>query len=329
MKAMNKFESLTSLLNVIQHLAKPVLIAGAGITGVSCAIALRDASVPFRIVNKGYRIGGRMASRPVRDSGTPFDGRVFDTGASYFTVSDPDFALVVSELERAGVVLPWTDTFHFADSEGIAGVKMGPMRYRAELGIRSVVEYLARDLVIEEGEVTELPTHERLALCMPTPQAARVFPQASELSTAVWEPVISVSLLFDQVYWAAFDGIFVNQDAHVTWIANDGARRGDHAPALVVHMSPVLSAGHLVNPEEVTPMAVAAVKRIMSFDADPVWTHAHRWTFAKPLEGTTASEPNFVLGEVSRAGDEFSDRPRVEAGWLSGRDLGRALADLA
>ena len=42
-----------------------------------------------------------------------------------------------------------------------------------------------------------------------------------------------------------------------------------------------------------------------------------------------ASEPIFVLGEVSRAGDEFSDRPRVEAGWLSGRDLGRALADLA
>lgn len=326
---MNRFESLISLLNVIHHLAKPVLIAGAGITGVSCAIALSAAGVPFRIVNKGYRIGGRMASRPVQDSGTPFDGRVFDTGASYFTVSDPDFAAVVSELERAGVVQPWTDTFHFAQPEGIAGVKMGPMRYRAESGIRSVVEYLARDLVIEEGEITELPTNERLALCMPTPQAVRVFPQASELSTAVWEPVISVALLFDQVYWAAFDGIFVNQDAQVTWIANDGARRGDHAPALVVHMSPVLSAGHLANPAEVTPLAIAAVKRIMGFDAEPVWTHAQRWTFAKPIEGTTSGEPNFVLGEVSRAGDEFSDRPRVEAGWLSGRDLGRALADLA
>jgi predicted NAD/FAD-dependent oxidoreductase len=329
MKATNRFASLISLLNVIQHLAKPVLIAGAGISGVSCAIALRDAGVPFRIVNKGYRIGGRMASHPVRDSGTQFDGRVFDTGASYFTVSDPEFASVVSELERDGIVQPWTDTFHFADSEGIAGVKMGPMRYRAEMGIRSVVEYLARDLVIEEGEITELPTNERLALCMPTPQAARVFPKASELSTAVWEPVISVSLLFDQVYWAAFDGIFVNQDAQVTWIANDGARRGDFAPAIVVHMSPVLSAGHLVNAVEVIPVAIAAAKRIMGFDADPVWTHAHRWTFAKPLEGTTSGEPNFVLGEVSRAGDEFSDRPRVEAGWLSGRDLGRALADLA
>lgn len=324
---MNRFESLISLLNVIQLLVKPVLIAGAGISGVSCAIALREMDVPFRIVNKGYRIGGRMASRPVRDSGTAFDGRVFDTGASYFTASDPDFVSVVSELERAGIVQPWTDTFHFAHSEGIAGVKMGPMRYRAESGIRSVVEYLARDLVIEEGEITELPTNERLALCMPTPQAVRVFPQASELSTAVWEPVISVSLLFDQVYWAAFDGIFVNQDAQVTWIANDGARRGDFAPALVVHMSPVLSAGHLVNPEEVTPIAIAAVKRIMGFDADPVWTHAHRWTFAKPLEGTTSGEPNFVLGEISRAGDEFSDRPRVEAGWRSGRDLGLALAE--
>jgi len=326
MNPTSKFESPISLLSVTQHLANPVLIAGAGITGVSCAIALREAGVPFRIVNKGYRIGGRMASRPVSDSGTSFDGRVFDTGASYFTVSDPDFALVVSELEAAGVVQPWTDTFHFADSQGIAGVKMGPMRYRSDEGIRSVVEYLARDLVIEEGEVTELPTSERLALCMPTPQAVRVFPEASELSTAVWEPVISVSLLFDQVYWAAFDGIFVNQDAQVTWIANDGARRGDNAPALSVHLSPVLSASHLVNPNEVTPIAIAAVQRILGFDSEPVWTHAQRWTFAKPIEGTTSGEPNFVLGEVSRAGDEFSDRPRVESGWISGRDLGRALA---
>ncbi len=110
---------------MIQHLAKLVHIAGSGITGVSCAIALREAGVPFRIVNKGRRIGGRMASRAVRDSGTPFDGRVFDTGASYFTVSDPDFALVVSELEAEGVVQPWTDTFHRKPPEIPLALAMG------------------------------------------------------------------------------------------------------------------------------------------------------------------------------------------------------------
>lgn len=313
---------------MIQHLPKPVLIAGAGITGISCAISLRERGVPFRIVNKGRRVGGRMASRAVRGSGTAFDGRVFDTGASYFTVSESQFATVVAELETAGVVQPWTDTFHFADAEGIAGVKAGPMRYRAEGGIRSIVEYLARDLVIEEGEVTAVPAQERLALCMPTPQAARVYPKASELSTAVWEPVISVSMLFDRAHWSSFDGIFVNQDAHITWIANDGARRGDHAPALVVHMSPVLSAGHLVNPSEVIPIAVARIQKILGFDEEPAWSHAHRWTFAKPIEGTTSPTPHFVLGEVSLASDEFSARPRVEAGWLSGRDLGHALAEV-
>ena len=310
-----------------KHLPKHVLIAGAGVTGISCAIALRERGVPFRIVNKGRRVGGRMASRTVRDSGTPFDGRVFDTGASYFTVSESEFASVVAKLETAGVVQPWTDTFHFADAEGIAGVKTGPMRYRAEGGIRSVVEYLARDLVIEEGEITELPTSERLALCMPTPQAARVFPPASDLSSAAWEPVISVSMLFDHAHWSDFDGIFVNQDAQITWIANDGARRGDQAPALVVHMSPVLSAGHLGDPSEVIPIATARVQKILGFGEEPTWSHAHRWTFAKPIEGTTSSTPGFVLGEVSLASDEFSARPRVEAGWLSGRDLGRALAD--
>ncbi len=66
----------------------------------------------------------------------------------------------------------------------------------------------------------------------------------------------------------------------------------------------------------------------MGFVSTPVWAYAQRWTFAKPLEGTTSSELNFVLGEVSLASDEFSARPRVEAGWRSGRDLGRALAEV-
>lgn len=47
---------------------KPVLIVGAGISGIACARELRDHGVPFKIINKGMKIGGRMASKSVRDS---------------------------------------------------------------------------------------------------------------------------------------------------------------------------------------------------------------------------------------------------------------------
>lgn len=314
-----------------------VLVVGAGIAGVSCALELHARGIPFRVVNKGRKLGGRMASRVVRDSGTTYDGRVFDIGASYFTVSDPDFAGVVSELENCGVVSPWTDTFHVADADGIQGVKVGPMRYRAPGGIRSVVEHLAAGLPagsITEGEITDLKSvrENRIALCMPTPQSVRLYPSASDLSAAVWEPVIAVSMLFeptDAAHWQEFDGVFVNDDSAVTWIAHDGSRRGDGAPALVAHVHPVLSSHHLSDPATVIPFAVAAVQRVLGLTAEPTWASAHRWTFAKPLEGTAGnaeSGESFIRGDrVSLAGDEFSPRPRVEAAWISGRDLGRSL----
>lgn len=311
---------------MIRALDKPVLIAGAGITGIACARVLHANNVPFRVVNKGKKIGGRMASRTVRDSGTGFDGRIFDIGASYFTVSDPGFGAVVENMISAGVVSEWTDTFHVADSTGVHGVKVGPMRYRASQGIRSVVEFLAEGIDVVEGEIESVESpDEHIALCMPTPQASKIFPQAASINPCTWEPVIAVSLLFDAVYWHSFDGVFVNADSAITWIANDGNRRGDHAPALVAHVHPVLSSHHLTDPATVIPFAVEAVQRILGFSAEPAWASAHRWTYAKPVEGTTAASPHFHQGEVSLAGDSFSDRPRVEAGWISGTALGKSL----
>ncbi len=311
---------------MIRPLVKPVLIVGAGITGISCARVLQQNHVPFRVVNKGKKIGGRVASRVVRDSGTQFDGRVFDTGASYFTVSDSTFRAEVETMKELGIVSEWTDSFHFADSSGILGVKVGPMRYRAPAGIRSVVEFLATGIDVTEGEIDSLQNlEERIALCMPIPQAQRIYSKASSINPCTWEPVISVSMLFDQKYWHDFDGIFINNDFELTWIANDGTRRGDGAPALVAHVHPVLSSHHLTDPQAVIPFAVSAVQRILGFSALPTWAAAQRWTYAKPVEGSTAPDPLFYLGEVGLAGDSFSDRPRVEAGWISGAALGNAL----
>lgn len=316
---------------MIQLLAESVLIVGAGITGIACARALREEGVDFTIINKGRRLGGRMASKAVRESGTPYEGRIFDIGASYFTVSDPSFHSVVAEMEAAGVVEEWTDTFHVADSAGIVGVKIGPMRYRAPMGIRSVVEFLGEGIDVIEGEVTDTNlANKKVALCMPTPQAAKMFPQAHEINPSVWEPVIAVSMLFSEQFWQDFNGVFINDDVELTWIANDGARRGDGAPALVAHVHPVLSSHHLTDPSAVIPSAVSAVQRILGFSAptaEPIWASAHRWTFAKPVEGTTSSHPLFHRGQVSLAGDSFADRPRVEAGWISGYSLGKALAE--
>ena len=324
----------------------PVVVIGGGISGAACAQALVAAGHDVLAFDRGRRLGGRMASRTLRETGTHVDGRVVDIGASYFTVSDPDFGATVASLEADGVVRPWTDTFHLAEPDGLGGVKSGPMRFAAPGGLRSVVESLwARldgvDLRYphEVRTIQPLPNGRLLvddqparavAVCVPEPQARRVL--SRELVDAlpddgpVWEPVIVVTAVFGERCWPELDGVFVNDDPVITWIADDGRRRGDDAPVLVAHVHPVLAAHHLQSPTDVVPMVLASMQHVLGITALPDWVDAHRWTFAKPTAARPTdcwTHPSVPLG---LAGDAWCDTPRVEAAFCSGRALGRSLA---
>lgn len=319
-----------------------LLIVGAGLSGVAAAGSASGAGATVRMFDRGRRIGGRMASRRLRDTGTAFDGRVVDYGASYFTVSDPGFREVVEAMIEDGVVRPWTDSFHVHNEGTMVGVRSGPMRYAAPGGLRTVVEFLARDLPevttqthVESVEVSadrvgvNGETGNALGLCMPQPQAERLLPSGTLPDVGLtWEPVIAVTLVFEEKAWIDLDGVFVNDDPVLTWIADDGSRRGDGAPVLVAHVNPVFAAGHLDDPSGVLPQAIAATRRVLDIEPLPAWSWAHRWSLAKPmaaLDDDYWTHPELPLG---LAGDAWAGGPRVEAAWLSGRALGSALAEI-
>lgn len=317
------------------------LVVGGGIAGVACASALTAAGQPVELRERDHRLGGRMASPRLAGTGTAHDGRVVDVGASYLTARDPIFVEVVGHLVARGVLREWTDAFHVADADGIVGVSAGPMRYAAPRGLADVVRVLADDVpgltlrldapiqrvdvdgrrVRADGTVVDA-----VALCCPEPHARTVLP-ALPPAPGVWEPHVCVTMLFDRRTWPDLDGVFVNDDAAVTWIADDGRRRGDDAPVLVAFAHPVLSARHLAEPVAVLPAVVATVRRILGIDATPDWVDAVAWPHAKPL--ASRAEPCWLhpTAAVGLAGDAWADGPRIEAAWLSGRALGTALAD--
>jgi len=322
------------------------LVVGAGISGIACATAMAEAGVIPLVVDRGRAVGGRMASRTLRDTGTAFDGRVVDIGASYFTVSTPQFRTVVDDWSARDLARPWTDTFHVADSEGVQAVRTGPMRYAANGGLRSLIVDAASKLpdVWSSIDVTSVTADDTslivdgerrsaVALCMPNAQAHRLISSPlmtpgleASLTGITYEPVIAVTAVFEEQCWEDFDGMFVNDDPVLTWIANDGARRGDDAPVLVAHVNPVLAARHLDDPASVLPLVIATLGRVLSLTAQPSWVDAHRWTFAKPM---AAHQEPFHLEEtrlLGLAGDAWADGPKVETAWLSGHLLGAELA---
>lgn len=327
------------------ELPRHVLVVGGGISGVACARELARGGVEVQVVDRGRRLGGRMAARTVD---TVVGRHVVDTGASYFTVRDEGFAAVVEDWQRRGLVREWTDTFHLSDGEGLVGTKVGPIRWAGTEGLRSLVEDLAADLVVdnprEVAEVVPLPSGkgvlvdgervDAVVLAMPDPQANDLLPPevASQLldqPPSDWRPAIAVYAAWTERCWPELDGVFVDGSPVVEWVADDGRRRGDDAPVLVMHTTAVFAASRLDDPASAVPHVLAELSRLLGRDLpEPEWARAHRWSLASPSR--TRPAPAFALNAdrtVGVCGDAWGERSRIEAAWLSGHRLGRALLE--
>jgi renalase len=316
----------------------PVVVVGAGISGVACARALADAGLPVRLLDRGRRVGGRMAVRTLED------GHAVDLGASYFTVTSPEFRAVVDGWVARGLARRWTDTFALGTPDGLEGTSTGPVRHAAPGGLRSLVEDLATGLSpVHPYEVTDVgggPTTGLLSvdgeparavvLAMPGPQALDLLPESftdeRAAADALWEPSLALVVRFATRCGPPLDGVFVNDSPVLTFIADDGRRRGDGAPVLVAHADPVFAAGHLDEPDSAGPVMLAELRAVLGITAaEPTYLSVKRWSLAKPAQGR--DEP-FHLGPalVGLCGDGWHGPSKIEAAYLSGLALGNELA---
>lgn len=310
--------------------ASEVLVVGGGIAGIACARTLSELAVPVVIRDRGHRLGGRMAVRTV-------DSRPIDVGAAYFTARHPSFRAVVDQWCVTGLANEWTDTFHIATPEGIGGTTTGRMRYSAPLGLRSLVEDMAAGLAVSShddvsgvaaGPVVDNVGYGAVALAMPGPQAIDILGDdlGDERTAAesVWQPTVSLVARFGRRSWPSFDGVFVNESPVLTFIADDGRRRGDDEPFLVAHAHPLLAAAHLDEPETVLPAMCKELQLVLGIHEDPETMFTKRWSLAKPSVPKTAP---FHLGhaKVGLCGDGWQREARIESAFLSGCALGRAI----
>lgn len=321
-----------------------VAVIGAGISGIACAQELINAGHEVVVFDRGIRLGGRLAAQTLRTA-DEFNGRIVDVGASYPTARDPEFIKVMNSWIERGLAREWTDTFHVGIPTGLGAAKQGPMRYCAPKGLRSLVEDLADQLPAESvtfnnphdvesvlrtdnGAAVDGATFDAVVLAMPDPQAKRLLdPSFKESHIALrgiaWEAVLSFVGLYDKRTWPDIDGVFVNESTAITWIADDGKRRGDNAPVLVAHSNGLLAQNHLENPETARPAIESALKGVLGIKAVPRFAQIKRWTYARPL--AARPESFHFDGVVGLCGDAWHGGPRIETAWLSGRALGNAM----
>lgn len=296
-----------------------VTVIGAGISGAACAVALRDAGVGVRVVERGRAPGGRMASPTLH-------GRRVDIGAGYFTVRDHDFDAVVDGWASRGLARPWTDTFDVLARGHPPTRKSGPMRWATPSGLRGLVRDLLDGIEVHAAtDIGALPDGD-VVLAMPDPQAARLVdvPDAVE-----YDPVVAVVCGYPRRTWALTDAAFVNDHPDIEFVVDDGARRGDMAAVLVAHTTARRAHALLDDPDQAIAPAVTALDDLLGAGA-PAWTHAHRWRLAKPAGQHDSTYGLVTEGgrRIGFAGDQWCvvGAPRIESAWRSGTDLGQALS---
>ncbi|MGD9957314.1 MAG: NAD(P)/FAD-dependent oxidoreductase [Candidatus Nanopelagicales bacterium] len=321
-------------------MAPRAAVVGAGISGVSAARALTARGVEVVVLDRGHRIGGRMATRTLRGTGLPYDGRVVDVGAAYLTADDPGFQDVVDQWVADGVARPWTDTFLTGTLEGIGGSTTGPVRYAAPAGLRSLVEDLAADLttVVNPRDVSSVQRDgsgvlvdgerfDAVVLAMPDAQVRDLVSDDDPVQGALGEldylPVLSLTAAYAAHRWPEMDGVFVNDNELISFVAEDGRRRGDGAPVLVVQSRPELAARHLDDPTAAAPEMLAALRSALDVPS-PAWFEVKRWALARP-DGHR-EEPFALVDGIGVCGDGWGAAPRIQTAWVSGRRLGEAVA---
>ncbi len=306
-----------------------IAVVGAGIAGVACAQGLRASGHEVVVLDRGRVPGGRMASRR-------FDGRYVDLGASYFTVREDGFRALVDDWEHRGLARPWTDRFHVWQDGSLQPPKIGPVRWAAPGGLRSLVADLAQGLEMHQHtHVEQVSTslevagdsYDRVVLGMPGPQALPLLGRDFADETAVlervaWDPVLVLAARWERRVWD-WDGLFVHGSDVVEWVADDGSRRGDGAPVLTAHSTPSFASTRLAVPADAAPELVTAVQQL-GLPAPVEVLRVQRWSVAKPVG---EREELFFLGDkgIGLCGDGFGPA-RIETAWRSGNALAQALS---
>jgi len=316
----------------------PVAIVGAGVTGLSVALALRDVGRPAALFDKGRGPGGRTSTRRAGDEA----GRGWDHGTPAFTAESTDFAAAVGRWQSGGLVEPWLERDGKTLWTGVPGMS-GLCRGLAQgLPLLQGMRVLGLDREQDGWTVRASDRHAGpfpfVVITAPAPQALELLDGASEVLA---KPLARVRY---EPCWTLLAETGETEAVPLRLAGDEGVPEGiakivceDTKPHRLspargmrwtVHADAQWSAARLEeDPAGPGRELTAALEQVLGV---PVRRgYAHRWRMARVAKGF---RKRFLLDAeagLAWAGDACLPTgvaPGVEAAWRSGTALGAALA---
>jgi renalase len=314
------------------------IIVGGGITGLITATILQRRGISVTVLDKGKAIGGRLATWRMSHE-PPVEG-VFDYGAQYFSVSNPQFQVWVDEWLNQGVIKEWCQGFNEPD---------GKPRYCGVEGTRNIAQYLAQGLdvhtnakVVDIGydsqwlvktEDAQQYLGDMLLLTLPVPQildlldaSLMVLPldERFALENITYHRCLAVLALLEKPSKIPAPGGIALEDNYVAWLG-DNHQKGisPDGYAVTLHAGTSFSDDYWESDDdEIAYKLLSAVADYL--DSSVIKYRVHRWRYSLPK--TFHVEPYLALSEIPliMAGDGFVS-PNIEGAVLSGIAAGELI----
>lgn len=323
-----------------------IIIIGAGVAGLMAGRRLAAAGRDVLILDKGRRIGGRMASR--REAGL-----LFNHGAQFVTAHSPIFAEICADAATEGIMKIWPASGRDA-------------AYSGQPSMRDIASFIGADLPIHQQieieEIHKLDTGgftlqakntdayhcQHLLVTAPAPQTKRLLQglsakMAESADSAKYAPCWTVMAGLGKMP-EGLQSVLSNTDI-IGWASCEASRPGAPATGAVTIQASAAYSGEFLEsaPEIVIADLLAAfAKQQNNLPLEWVYHRAHRWRFAKVMRPASPDAPFMehigenivaVAGDwhpVSASPDSPASGARAEEAVLSGyRAANEMLAYLA
>jgi renalase len=305
--------------------ADRVVVVGAGIAGLLASRRMVDAGCRVLVLDEGYQVGGRLATRRIA-------GARLDFGAQFFTARSPEFVDLVHGWLADGTTYQWCRGFDQPPAQ-----PDGYPRYAATGGMSALAGVLADGLDVRGGAAVTSVDHRAgvvtgadgstvraaaVVLTPPVPRSlalidGRVGAAGEALGAVRYEPTLAALAVLDRPSAVPPPGGVQPTDGAFSFVADNQVKGVSDHPAVTLHATGELSMAYWADSDvEVLARLLKEGRRWLG--GEPVAAELHRWPYARPVVG----HPDRCVAveggvPVVLAGDAFGER-RVEGAARSG-----------
>lgn len=316
---------------------KPVVVIGAGISGIMAASIINENGFGNIVVlDKSRSVGGRMATRRI-------DKGKVDHGAQFLTVRTGIFKSYVEKWEDQNLVSTW-----FGDPYP---------RYKGNEGMNSIVKKLAEQLPVqlntkvvsiqqekdnyllltEKGEKIEASG---VILTAPAPQSLDMIQhleigdyEKQQLEDIHFNPCFVLLITLNQSSQLPESGYMVDELPDGIERIVDHQKKGiSSLPTVCVYSTGEWAKKHYeLKEEEILKTLLEKTKGILS-DEYIIDIQLKRWryseaisTISEPFLDLKLEKPFLVAGDAFLRKDDPSGRTRIESAFLSGVAAGQEM----